>query len=349
MSPVAIKTAIIGYGFSAKTFHLPFISTLPEFEVTAISSSQYEEVRNDFPMADYYSTADDLLINSDAELVIITAPNNVHFSLAKMALENNKHVILEKPFVTNIADGEALITLAAEKKQLLSVYHNRRWDGDFLTVKKLIENKRLGNIKCFSSNFDRFRPEVRQRWRELASDGGGILFDLGPHLIDQALQLFGLPDAITAQCLTMRENSSNVDYFNIIMHYPDKLATLHADLFNAGPNKRFNVQGDLGNYEKLALDPQEDRLKAGVLPIGDSWSDEKIEQYGNLYSDNAIQKVPTERGGYQHYFLGIANAIKHNSPPPVLANDALSTIKIIALALESSRLSKTLKVDKSMY
>jgi len=194
-----IKTAIVGYGFSAKTFHLPFVNALPEFEVSAISSSQVDAVMRDWPNAVHYFTVEEMLQNSDVQLVIITAPNDVHFSLAKLALENNKHVILEKPFVTKIADGQALISLAEEKGLILTVYHNRRWDGDFLTVKKLIAENKLGDIKYFESHFDRFKPTVRQRWREQSQDGGGLLFDLGPHLIDQALQLFGLPEAVTAQ------------------------------------------------------------------------------------------------------------------------------------------------------
>jgi len=341
-----IKTAIIGYGFSAKTFHIPFISTLAEFELTAISSSQGEAVTTDFPTVEHYLTADALLQASDAELVIITAPNDVHFELAKTALEQNKHVIIEKPFVTNVADGEALIALAAEKGLILSVYNNRRWDGDFLTVKKLIEEGSLGKIKCFESHFDRFRPEVRQRWREQSPTGGGILFDLGPHLIDQTLQLFGLPDAITAQCLVMREGSTNVDYFNLVLHYADKIATLHSDLYSAGPNKRFSVKGDKGSYEKQGLDPQEDRLKAGVLPTEPSWADEDIEQYGRLYNADAVETIVTERGGYQHYFLTMADAIRLNSTAPVNAEDALWSIKLIELAMESSRLGQTLTVTR---
>ncbi|MFT5881149.1 MAG: scyllo-inositol 2-dehydrogenase (NADP+) [Moritella sp.] len=346
MALTPIKTAVIGYGFSAKTFHIPFIASLPEFELTAISSSQRDAVSNGWPTAQYYTSADELLQHSDAELIIITAPNEVHFDLAKKALEHNKHVILEKPFVTRVADGEALIALAAEQDRIMSVYHNRRWDGDFLTVKKLIEEKRLGEVKYFESHFDRFRPEVRQRWREQASNGGGILFDLGSHLIDQALQLFGVPEAITAQCLIMREGSTNVDYFNVVMHYPDKLVTLHGDLFSAGPNKRFSVSGDKGSYEKQGLDPQESRLIAGVLPTSICWADETVEQYGRLYHAGVAETIITERGGYQQYFLAMANAIRLNTAPPVSAQDALWNIKLIDLAMESSRLGKTLAVQQ---
>lgn len=339
-----IKTAIIGYGFSAKTFHIPFINALPEFDLTAISSSQADTVKQSWPNAAHYYTAQEMLQNSDAQLVIITAPNDVHFSLAKLALENNKHVILEKPFVTRIEDGQTLIALAKEKKLILSVYHNRRWDGDFLTVKKLIEVKKLGNIKHFESHFDRFRPIVIQRWREQSQDGGGILFDLGPHLIDQTLQLFGLPEAVTAQCEIMREGSTNIDYFNLTLHYPDKLARLNASLFSAGPNLRFNIQGDKGNYTKLGLDPQEERLKAGIQPNTSNWGKESEEQYGHLYFEESSQVAVTECGGYQYFYLQMANAINNGAKPPVSAEDALWNIRLIELAMESSRLGKKIAV-----
>lgn len=344
MPSIPIKTAIIGYGFSAKTFHIPFITHLAEFELCAISSSQRESVTKDWPNVQHYLSADELLENSDAELVIITAPNDVHFYLAKKALENNKHVVLEKPFVTRVADGEALIALAADKKRILSVYHNRRWDGDFLTVKKLTDENRLGEIKSFESHFDRFRPEVRQRWRDLATDGGGLLFDLGPHLIDQALQLFGVPKAITAQCLVQREGSSTIDYFHLVLHYPEKLAILHVDIFNAGINKRFSVKGTKGSYEKLGLDPQEERIINGVTPTDATWADETPAQYGCFYDANNTEIVKTERGGYQNYFKALAEAIRFNKPVPVSAQDALWNIKLIELALESNRLGKTISI-----
>lgn len=339
-----IKTAIVGYGFSAKTFHLPFLNALDNFSVTAISSSQAEIVKQDHPNAEHYFTAEEMLQNSDADLVIITAPNNVHYALAKLALENNKHVILEKPFVTKIADGQALIALAKEKSLVLSVYQNRRWDGDFLTVKKLIAENKLGNIKHYESHFDRFRPTTTQRWREQSQDGGGILFDLAPHLIDQALQLFGLPIAVTAQCEIMRAESTNIDYFNLTLHYPDKLALLHASLFSAGPNLRFNIQGDQGQYRKLGLDPQEERLKAGIQPNTADWGKEDEQQYGHLYFADSSQVEETECGGYQHFYLQMADAINNGTKPPVSAEDALWNIRLIELAMESSRLGKKIAV-----
>ena len=337
-----IKTAIVGYGFSAQTFHIPFIQTLAEFSLTAISSSQQAQVKHDYPTATHYLSAEEMIQKTDAQLVIITAPNDVHFSLAKLALENNKHVVIEKPFVTKIADGEELIALAKEKKLVLSVYHNRRWDGDFLTVEKLLKEKKLGEIKIYESHFDRFRPQVRQRWREQATDGGGILFDLAPHLIDQTLQLFGLPEAISAQCEIMREGSTNIDYFNITLHYPDKLAILNASLFCAGPNLRFNIQGEMGSYVKLGLDPQEQQLKHGLLPTAKNWGEEDEAKFGKIYFQASSQDCKTEPGSYQNFYLQMADAINNDAVTPVSAEDALWNIRLIELAMQSSRLGKKL-------
>jgi len=339
-----IKTAIVGYGFSAKTFHIPFLRELTNFTLFAISSRQAEAVKRDCPEARHFSSAKEMLCGSEAELVIITAPNDVHFSLAKLALENNKHVVIEKPFVTKLAEGEALIALAKEKKLTLSIYQNRRWDGDFLTVDKLINENRLGKIKVFESHFDRFRPKVQPRWRETAAVGGGILFDLGPHLIDQTLQLFGLPKAITATCRTMREGSENTDFFHLTLHYPDKVALLQANLFCSGPNLRFKVQGDEASYEKMGLDPQENRLKAGLVPSPVSWADETEAEYGFIYDGEQSQPVKTERGGYQVYYQELAETIRSGGQAPVSAEQSLQSIKLILLAIESNKTGKTLQV-----
>lgn len=338
-----IKTAVIGYGFSAKTFHIPFLTSLNEFELVAISTRK-QEAREDWDKLEHYDRAEDLLLHSDAELVIITAPNDVHFKLAKTALENGKHVIIEKPFVTNVTDGETLISLAKEKDLVLSVYHNRRWDGDFLTVKKMLDDKRFGKLTHFESHYDRFRPEVRQRWREQTEIGGGILFDLGSHLLDQAICLFGLPEAISADCKMMRDGSTNVDYFHLILHYPDHQTILHGDMFTAGPNKRFTVKGTQGTYDKYGFDPQEERLIAGVQPIADEWSVESPSQYGHFYDTDGSCVIETESGCYQAYFNQLAKAVRNGSPCPVSAEDALQNIRLIELAMESSRIGEKLPV-----
>ncbi len=342
---MSIKTAIVGYGFSAKTFHIPFITTSDDYVLHALSSSKQDEVKQDWPEVRCYSGADEMIKHTDADLVIITAPNDVHYSLAKLALEQNKHVLIEKPFVTRSEDGEALIALAKEKGLLLSVYQNRRYDGDFLTVKRLIDDNKLGEVRVYESHFDRFRPDVQNRWREMASDGGGILYDLGPHLLDQALSLFGLPQTISARCKSMRKGATTTDYVHLNLGYPGLEVILNASLFCAGPNLRFQVQGDKGSYVKYGLDPQEDCLRAGELPLGDNWGEERLTEFGKFYDADTIELIPTEKGCYQDFFTDLAKAIETGEYATMDAQQSLNTIKLIELALESESRGMQLEVD----
>ncbi|EKF9442414.1 oxidoreductase [Vibrio cholerae] len=344
MPNTPLKVGVIGYGYSAKTFHLPFIDSLESLTLSAISSSQQQMVQEDWPQIAYFDSAQRLITESDVDLVVITAPNDVHFSLAKLALEHGKHVIVEKPFVTQIEQGRTLIELARQQGLLLSVFHNRRWDGDFLTVKKLIEQGQLGDVKVFESHFDRYRPVVRQRWREQAQEGGGILFDLAPHLLDQALVLFGLPQSLSADCRMMRPEATTIDYFDLQLYYPQHVVRLHANLYSPEPNVRYQVLGSLGKYVKYGLDPQEDRLKAGERPTHPQWSQEMPEQYGILYHAEGSENVITELGGYQHYFTQVVEAIRNGAPNPVSAESALQSIQLIELALESSAKGQRLAV-----
>ncbi|ENM5776565.1 oxidoreductase [Vibrio mimicus] len=346
MQNTPLKVGVIGYGYSAKTFHLPFIEALDSLTLGAISSSQQQTVQDDYPQVAYFETAPQLICESDVDLVIITAPNDVHFSLAKLALEQGKHVIVEKPFVTRIEQGKTLIELAKQKGLVLSVFHNRRWDGDFLTVKKLIEQGQLGEVKLFESHFDRYRPLVRQRWREQAQEGGGILFDLAPHLLDQALALFGLPQSLSADCRMMRPEATTIDYFDLQLYYPQHVVRLHANLYSPEPNVRYQVLGTQGKYVKYGLDPQEDRLKAGILPNKPEWAQESPDLYGSLYQQDCEQRIETELGGYQHYFQQVVEAIQNGAPNPVTAESALHSIQLIELALESSEKGQRIAIPR---
>ncbi|WP_299011081.1 oxidoreductase [uncultured Shewanella sp.] len=344
---MSIKTAIVGYGYSAKTFHIPFISTSNEFIFHAVSSSKADLVGRDWPQVQHYHNADEMITHSDAELIIITAPNDVHYSLAKLALEHNKHVLIEKPFVTRSKDGEALIALAKAKGLLLSVFQNRRYDGDYLTVKKLIDTNKLGKLHVFESHFDRFRPDVQQRWREQACDGGGILYDLAPHLLDQVLSLFGLPQSVTASCQVMRKGASVTDYFHLLLHYPKLEVILHASLFCAGPNLRFNIQGDKGSYVKYGLDPQEDCLRGGELPTRVNWGVESQAHFGTFYDGKSANIFPTEAGRYQGFFSDLAQAITTGDHAFMSAKQSLNTIKLIELAMEGQATGKRVDVNFS--
>ncbi len=337
-----ISTAVIGCGFSARTFHIPFIQASPALQLVALSTRQGEQARLDFPDVAVYPGASELLSDSDAQLVIITAPNDVHYELALHALQQGRHVVVDKPFVTSVAGGEELIAVAKDKGPVLSAYHNRRWDGDFLTVKQLIERGEVGEVHYFESHFDRFRPQVRQRWREQPGQGAGIWFDLGPHLLDQAVCLFGMPEALTGRCGTLRENSCVTDYFHVQLHYPRCEVVLHGSPFSAGPNARFQLQGSRGSYVKQGLDPQEDRLKAGVTPDSADWAAEAPADVGRLYTEHGDEDYPTKTGGYQHYYKELADAIVCGGEPPVTAEDALNVIRLVLLAQRSSELGRTL-------
>jgi scyllo-inositol 2-dehydrogenase (NADP+) len=341
-----IKVGVIGYGYSAKTFHIPLITASESVELAAISSSQKETVEAKYPHVSIFETAHDLIINGNVELVVITAPNDVHYPLAKLCLENGINVILEKPMVTTSVEAEALVRLAKKRSLLLSVFHNRRWDGDFLTVKKLLDNNLVGDVRFFESHFDRFRPTVRQRWREQPGQGAGIWFDLGSHLVDQVVSLFGLPKAITARCLPLRENSKTTDYFHVLLHYENLEVVLHASPFSAAPNNRFRVEGDQGSFVKYGFDPQEEQLKHGMTPQDSLYGVETVGEYGCFYSESSSEIIKTERGCYHQYYSGIAAAMTSKGSNPVNPEDTVAVLIILELAEKSSIKGETVAFYK---
>lgn len=340
-----IKTAVIGYGLSATVFHLPLIAHNHAYELVAVSTSQDERARSEWPALDCYPTGAALIEKTAADLVIITAPNEVHFDLTRAALRAGRHVVIEKPMANTLAEAEALLALSQETGRLLVPFHNRRWDGDFLTVEKLIQAGRLGEIRHFESHFDRFRPQVRNRWREQPGPGGGVWFDLGPHLVDQALCLFGPPLAVTARCLSLREHSEATDNFHVLLHYPAWEVVLHASTFAAGPNIRFQVQGTGGSFVKYGLDSQEARLRSGERPNTAQWAMEEESAFGTLYTETTSEIIPTELGGYQAFYIQLAAAMDGGGKAPVSVEDALTGIALIELAEESHRQGRTLPFD----
>ncbi len=341
-----IKVGVIGYGYSAKTFHMPLIKTSKSLELAAISSSQKETVGVKYPHVSIFETAQGLITSGNLELVVITAPNDVHYQLAKQCLENGINVVLEKPMVTTSLEAEELVNIAKERSLILSVFHNRRWDGDFLTVKKLLDNNLIGDIRFFESHFDRFRPTVRQRWREQPGQGSGIWFDLGSHLVDQAISIFGSPEAITARCLPLREGSKTTDYFHVLLHYKNLEVVLHASSFSAAPNNRFRVEGTKGSYVKYGLDPQEEQLKNGITPNQSSYGVEIAEHYGIFYSDSSSELIETKDGCYHQYYSGITEAIQSGGSNPVNPEDIVEVLRILELAEKSSINGETLSVCK---
>lgn len=260
-----LKIGLMGYGFAGQTFHAPVIAHCGHATVAAIATSQPGRARADYPDATIVADLDALLALAHIDCVVIATPNDTHFDLARRTLAGGKHVVVDKPVTLSAAEARELAALAHDRGLLLAPFHNRRWDGDFITVRDLLHRGALGRVTHFESHFDRFRPLVRQRWREDATRGGGLLYDLGPHLIDQALALFGAPDTVTAFVHTRRDGGTAPDYAHLVLGYPRHEAVLHASALAAFA-PRFVIHGTRGSYLKDGLDTQEDQLKAGLRP-----------------------------------------------------------------------------------
>ncbi|EPC2527430.1 oxidoreductase [Providencia stuartii] len=342
-----IKVGIVGYGYASKTFHAPFIATLPGYELTAISSSNLDKVTADWPDVEVVSSPEQLFANPEIELVIIPTPNDTHYPLASQALAAGKHVVVDKPFTVTVEEAQSLQQQAQQAGKLLSVYHNRRWDAGYLTLKKLFADGCLGDIKYYESHFDRYRPVTRQRWREAAVAGGGIWYDLGPHLLDQALQFFGKPASITADLGMIRPGAEAVDYFHVLLHYPDKKVVLHATTVAAAESPLYVIHGMKGSYVKYGLDSQEENLKNGLLPTHENWGIDQRNGVVTLSQGDALisQEWQNEKGNYGGYYLAIHEAIRHGAANPVQPQEAIEIMKLIEAGILSDKQKRTVTLD----
>lgn len=342
---MTIKTAIIGYGFAAKTFHEPFLRELDGYQLVAASGSNAIEAKQYWPEMIAYRHYHEMLESSEAELYIVTTPNHSHFEITQTLLKAGKRVILDKPACTSSAQLKELIRLEKESSGSVSIFQNRRWDGDFLTLKKLLGSGQLGEVKRFESHFDRARPIPKTRWRELPGEGAGIWFDLGPHLIDQALQLFGKPSAITADIRTLREAASVDDYFDILLHYSDKVVKLHSTPFCFGRPLRYDVQGTKGRFVKYAMDPQEAQLIAGKAFSIPSWAADEFADFGRLHNAQGDERIPTELGNYALFFELIKGFIDGTEENPVPLNSVADQIAVIEAGFLSSTEKKSIALN----
>ncbi|MBS0287000.1 MAG: Gfo/Idh/MocA family oxidoreductase [Proteobacteria bacterium] len=343
-----IKTALVGFGFSGSTFHAPFLNSLPQFQVTHVVSDNPELVRKTYPTTQIISKQSILecLANEQIDLIIISAPNSEHCSIAKQALKQNKHVLLEKPFVLDPIQGHELIDLAKERQKILTVYHNRRWDSDFLTLKEVIKQGELGDINLFINRYDRYRPEVKyQRWKESEQLGSGTLWDLGSHLIDQTLTLFGIPDTIYAELLPQRKGAKAIDYFELQFGYKSGLrARLSSSSLCYSPGPKYEVHGSKGSFIKFGQDPQESSLIRNESPLNDNFGQESSSTYGHLSTALGSKQIPSLTGTYITFFKQLYNAILGKQEPPVSPYEALNVIKMIHLCEKSNDLQKLIEV-----
>ncbi|MEL0553079.1 oxidoreductase [Raoultella lignicola] len=330
-----INIALIGYGFVGKTFHAPLIQSVDGLKLAIVASGNEEKVKQDLPDVTVIASPEEAIQHPDVDVVVIASPNATHAPLAKLALNAGKHVVVDKPFTLDMQEARELIALAKEKQLLLSVFHNRRWDSDFLGIKQVIEQGLIGKVKHFESHFDRFRPEVRVRWREQNVPGSGLWFDLGPHMIDQALQLFGLPQSVQGNIATLREGAEINDWAHVVLNYPQHKVILHCSMLVAGGVSRFTVHGDKGSVVKQRADQQEAQLLAGVIPGSDSWGhdDDKMVMFD---AAGQTQQHETPRGDQRQYYIHVRDALTGAIDNPVSPLQALAVMAVLEAAVQSA-------------
>ena len=340
----SIRVGLIGYGYASKTFHAPLIAGTPGMALAAVSSSDATKVHADWPTVPVVSEPKHLFNDPNIDLIVIPTPNDTHFPLAKAALEAGKHVVVDKPFTVTLSQARELDALAKSLGRLLSVFHNRRWDSDFLTVKALLSEGTLGEITFFESHFDRFRPQVRNRWREQAGPGSGIWYDLAPHLLDQAVNLFGLPVSMTVDLAQLRPGAQTTDYFHAILSYPQRRIVLHGTMVAAAESARYIIHGTRGSYVKFGLDPQEDRLKNGErLPQEDWGYDMRDGVVTKVEGETLVEEtLLTSPGNYPAYYTAVRDALNGTGENPVPASQAIQIMELIELGIESAKHRATL-------
>ena len=346
-----IRTGIIGFGPGGNTFHAPIIDTTEGLQISKIRARKESEVnlaKQRYPHAVITDNADGIINDADIDLVVIATPNDSHHSLTKQALLANKNVVVDKPFTITTADADDLIKIAKKQNKILSVHHNRRYDSDFKTIKKLLKANMLGRLVEFESHYDRFRNYLKPgAWREKDEPGSGILYDLGAHLIDQPLVLFGFPQAITADIRAQREGTKATDNFELILHYPNLKVTLKGGMLVSQPLPRYILLGDKGSFVKYGLDVQEVALKAGLTPHTKiDWGIEPESVWGNLVTEiNGLKfsgKVESETGDYRDYYANVRDAISDNKTLDVTAEHARNIIRVIELAIQSNDERRTI-------
>ncbi|PRY15683.1 putative dehydrogenase [Pontibacter ummariensis] len=346
-----LHVGLIGFGMAGRIFHAPFICSVEGLHLAKIKATRQESIsfaQAHYPQAEVVAEVQAILSDEKIDLVVVATANASHYALAKEALQAGKHVLVEKPFTVTAAEADALIALAKEKNKVLTVYHNRRWDSDFKTVKKIIASNLLGELAEYEAHFDRFRNEIKPNtWKEESLPGSGILYDLGSHLIDQALYLFGKPRAVYGDIRAQRQNSGIADNFEVVLHYEHLKVTLKAGMLVKEPGPHFILLGNEGAFVKYGMDVQEAALKAGELPQNQTdWGVEPEELWGTLnttYQGLHLKgKIKSEAGDYRGLYENVRKAILGQAELNVKPEQVREVIRVIELAMQSSEEQRTL-------
>ncbi len=336
-----MKTGVVGYGAAAQFMHLPFITTHPEFELRSILQRHGDSAIEKYPSVHIVRSLDEMLADESLELIVITTPNDSHFDYAFRSLEAGKNVLLEKPFTIHSTEAKKLIVQAEKKNRVLSVYQNRRYVSDFLTIRKLLRENLLGEVVEFEAHYDRYRPEQKPgAWREEDEPGSGILYDLGAHLIDQTFCLFGLPKYVNADIRIQRPHARTTDYFELWLDYGFTKVILKSGMLVREAGPRYSIHGKQGSFLKYGEDPQEALLRKGILPIAPDWGFEAEEFYGLLHTEIngriVREKIPSLPGNYGGLYTDLYKTIRRGEPLRVKPEHGYNTIRLIELATESN-------------
>lgn len=350
-----IQVGVVGFGLAGRVFHTAVVEATPGLELKCVVQRSGDDAARAYPHIHCAHSVEEMLANVGIQLVVVATPNYSHFELAKQCLHAQRHVVIDKPFALSTAEAAELIHLARQRKLLLTVYQNRRWDGDFQAVRQLLAQGELGRIVSFESHYDRFRPEPRRDvWRENGGPGGGVLFDLGSHVIDQTLQLFGAPETITASVRIERESAVVDDAWDIFLGYerPGRFsALLRSTLTACTPGPRYVIHGTRGSFVKWGIDPQEDQIKAGISFDDPAYGLEPESAWGELRlcsGENTVsRRIPTPKSDYRAFYANVRDALLGKAELAVKPEQAWRTTRLIELARESSAQGRRLHVDFS--
>jgi predicted dehydrogenase len=334
-----IHVALAGYGFAGRTFHAPLIQSVAGLRLHRIVSTDPARVAAEYPDIPVVSY-DDILADGSVDLIVIATPHRAHAQMAHRAIAAGKHVVIEKPMAVTTEEAQSLCALASRAGTVASVFHNRRWDADFLTLRALLAEQRLGRVVQLESRFDRYRPVARDRWRERPEPGAGTWFDLGSHLLDQALQLFGEPRSVYAELSSERASSAATDFFHVRLRYADVRVVLEGSSLAVEPGPRFRVLGTDATYTKHGIDVQENALRGGARPLTvQPWGeDPRSGLLTRSANGHAVAvEVPNARGKYMGFYAGVRDAIQGIVPfPPVTLPEAARVVRGLTLAERSA-------------
>ncbi len=340
-----LRVGIAAFGMAARTFHVPLVRATPGLSLRAVASSRPDAVREALPQVRVHADAMSLCRDPDLDLVVIPTPNDTHAALAETALDAGRHVVVDKPFALDAAEAERLLGLARDRGLVLTVFQNRRWDGDFLTLARILRSGRIGRPVALHSHFDRFRPAVPVRWRDRPGPGSGLWYDLGPHLVDQALQLFGPPRDVFADLACLRDGAVTDDHFHAVLRYERLEVVLHATTLAAAGGPRFALHGTEGSFVVAGLDPQEAQLKDGAAP-GDPGFGLGAPD-GRLVTAEGEERVARVPGDYRAFYEGVRDAVRHGGAAPVTPEEALAVMRVLDAGRESGRSGRAVEAART--